>query len=334
MRNTRLSRRFSRFIAAVVCASCLVGSGGALAQKLRVGYWTSGVSLGFGSVLEQGKFLEKEGLDVEFIKFGDVNAPTKAIASNAIDVAIGASAAGALNIAADGVPIKIILGTQIAEAQFVVLADSPLKSFADLKGKKIGMSPPGSATHAIAAALLENNYGLKPNDYTVVPGTEPRLAQFIIQKEIDAAAIRSTTVAQMNEVKLRSLGNFIDEWKKLTKSNAVPYIGIGIVHSDYAAKYPDNLVKFVVGMRRAMEFGSKNKPQVAEVLQKAANMPPDDAKAYANLWDNIYRVSFEPQDIAAIKRMNDIFKAGGTAKKDVPDSAFLADPYNKAKQVK
>jgi NitT/TauT family transport system substrate-binding protein len=52
------------------------------------------------------------------------------------------------------------------------------------------------------------------------------------------------------------------------------------------------------------------------------------------LWDNIYRVSFEPQDIATMKRMNDIFKAGGTAKKDVPDSAFVAEPYIKSKQIK
>ena len=196
------------------------------------------------------------------------------------------------------------------------------------------MSPPGSATHAIAAALLENNYGLKQSDYTVIPGTEPRLAQFLIQKEIDAGAIRSTTVAQMNEVKLRSLGNFLDEWKKMTKSNSVPYIGIGIVHTDYLEKNPDAVVKFIVGMRKALEFGSKNKAQVAEVLQKAANMPVDDSRAYANLWDNIYRVSFEPQDIATLKRMNDIFKAGGTAKKDVPDSAFYAEPYIKSKQIK
>ncbi len=324
----------SRLFLGLLFAACLLIADTALAQKLRVGYWTSGVSLGFGSVLEEGKFLEKEGLDVEFIKFGDVNAPTKAIAANAIDIAIGASAAGALNIAADGLPIKIILGTQLAEAQFVVLADSPVKSFADFRGRKIGMSPPGSATHAIAAALLEYNYGLKPADYTVIPGTEPRLAQFLIQKEIEVAAIRSTTVAQMNEVKLRSLGNFLDEWKKLTKSNAVPYIGIGIVHNDYLAKNPDGVVKFVVGMRRALEFGSKHKTQVAEILQKAANMPAADAKAYASLWDNIYRVTFEPQDIATLKKMNDIFKAGGTAKKDVPDSVFYAEPYNKSKLIK
>ena len=319
---------------ALAAAAMALAMSPAAAQKIKIGYWTSGVSLGFGSVLEQGRFLEKEGLDVEYVKFSDVNAPTRAIVSNAIDIAIGASAAGAFNIAADGLPIKIILGTQLAEAQFTVLADSPIKSIADFKGKKIGMSPPGSATHAIAAALLENNYGLKPSDYTVVPGTEPRLAQFLIQKEIDAGAIRSTTVAQMNEVKLRGLGNFLDEWKKMTKSNASPFIGIAIVHNDYLAKNPDAVVRFIVGMRKALDFGSKNKKQVADILQKAANLPADDALAYANLWDNIYRVTFEPQDIATMKRMNDIFKAGGTAKTDVPDSAFYAEPYIKSKQIK
>ena len=40
--------------------------------------------------------------------------------------------------------------------------------------------------------------------------------EFRSRREIDAAAIRSTTVAQMNEVKLRGLGNFLDEWKKMT----------------------------------------------------------------------------------------------------------------------
>src|SRR2546423_2508350 len=181
------------------------------AQKIKIGYWTSGVSVGFGSTMEQMKFVEKQGLEVEWIKFGDVNAPTRAIVSNAIDVAFGASTAGALSIAADGVPVKIFLATQLAEVQFVVPEASPIKSLAELKGKKVGMSPPGSATHSLAIALLEGNYGLKPADYTTVPGNEPRLAQFLMQGEVQAAALRGTTIAQMNEVKLRVLGNYIDE---------------------------------------------------------------------------------------------------------------------------
>ena len=302
------------------------------AQKIKVGYWTSGVSVGFGSVLEQMKFLEKQGLDVEFVKFADVNAPTRAIVSGAIDVAFGASAAGALTIAADGVPIKIILATQIAAVQFAVLESSPIKSLAEFKGRKVGMSPPGSATHALAMALLEGNYGIKAGDVTVVPGNEPRLAQFLAQGEVQAAALRGTTVAQIrDEVKLRILGNYVDEWKKLTKSTAAPVIGMGIVHSDYLAKNPDAVVKFVLGMKEATDWGGTNTARVAEILQKAANLKPNDAAAYAGQWTSIYITSMEPADLAMMKRMADIFKGAGSLKKDVPDSAFATDPYLKAK---
>lgn len=48
------------------------------AEPLKIGYWTSGYSLGFGAVLEAGKFLEKEGVEVRYVKFGDVGAPARA----------------------------------------------------------------------------------------------------------------------------------------------------------------------------------------------------------------------------------------------------------------
>ena len=327
MLATSLIRTFT------IAAIAAIGfCGTAHAQKIKLGYWTSGVSLGFGSVLESMKFLEKQGLDVEYVKFADVNGPTKAIVSGAIDVAFGASAAGALNIAADGVPIKIILATQIAEVQFVVLESSPIKSLAEFKGKKIGMSPPGSATHALAVALLEGNYGLKPSDYSVVPGNEPRLAQFLAQGEVQASALRGTTVAQISdEIKIRILGNYVDEWKKLTRSTAAPVIGMGIVHSDYLAKNPEAVAKFVAGMKEATDWGAKNTPRVTEILQKAANLKLDDAQGYAKQWAAIYVTSMEPADVAMMKKMADIFKSAGSLKGTVPDSAYAPESYLKAK---
>jgi NitT/TauT family transport system substrate-binding protein len=316
----------------LLASAALTGS--AFAQKIKVGYWTSGFSLGFGAVMEQMKFAEKEGLDVEWVKFAEVNGPTRAIVPKAIDLAFAAPSTASMAIVADGVPVKIVLATQIAEAQFVVLDSSPIKGVAEFKGRKIGMSPPGSATHAIASAILEHNFGIKPNDYSVVPGNEGRLAQFLMQKEIDAAAIRSVTIAQMNEVKLRRLSSVVDEWKKLTKSNAAPILAVTIVHNDYVAKNPEAIARFIAATRKALEFGSKNKARVAEILQKAANMKPDDAQAYAGQWDGAYMASFEPQDVASLKRMHEILKAAGAAKKDPPDSAFLADPYQRSKQIK
>jgi NitT/TauT family transport system substrate-binding protein len=85
---------------------------------------------------------------------------------------------------------------------------------AELKGKKIGMSPPGSATHAIATAILEQNFGIKSNEFSVAPGNEARLAQFKTQGEIDAAVIRSVTIAQMEDIRLRRLASVVDELKK------------------------------------------------------------------------------------------------------------------------
>ncbi len=318
-------------VASAILLAFTLAAPAAHAQKIRVGYWTSGVSLGFGSTIEQMKFLEKQGLEVEWIKFADVNGPTKGLVSGSIDVAFGASAAGALSIAADGVPVKIMLATQIAAVDFVVLQTSPIKSLADFKGKKVGMSPPGSATHSLALALLEGNYGLRGSDYTAVPGNEPRLAQFLTQGEVQAAALRVTTVAQLNEVKLRKLGNYVDEWKKLTKSSSAPVIGVGAVRSDYLAKNGEALVKFVVGMKEATDWGGRNTPRVAEILQKVANMKADDAQRYAKQWNAIYMTSLEPADVAMLKHMADIFRKAGTIKGNVPDSAFATEPYAKAK---
>ncbi len=323
-----------RLLPVILIAFCLWNSGAAFAQKIKVGYWTSGFSLGFGAVMEQMKFAEKEGLDVEWVKFSEVNGPTRALPSHAIDLAFGAPSATSMAIAADGIPVTIVLATQIAESQFVVLADSPIKAMAALKGKKIGMTAPPSAMHAIVSAVLENNFGLKPADYTVVPGNESRLAQFLAQKDADATAIRSVTIAQMDEVKLRTLGSVVDEWKKMTKSNSPPTLAVTLVHNDYVAKNPDAVARFIAATRKTVEWGSKNKPQVADILRKAANMNATDARAYADQWDSAYFASFEPQDIATLKRMNQIFKAAGTAKQDVPDSAFNAEPYLKSKSIK
>ncbi len=319
----------------VFALALLLAAAPAQAQKIKVGYWTSGFSLGFGAVMEQMKIAEKEGLDVEWVKFAEVNGPTRAIVPQTIDLAFGAPSTASMSIAADGVPVKIVLASQVAEAQIVVPAGSPIKSIADLKGKKIGMSPPGSATHAIASAVLSGVYNLKTADYSIVPGNEGRLAQFLLQKEVDAAVIRSVTIAQMSDdVKLVKLGSVVDDWKKLTKGTAAPILAVTIVHDDYVAKNPEAVAKFIVAIRKTLEYGSKNKDKVAEILQKAANMKPDDAKAYASQWDGAYMASFEASDVASLKRMQEIVKAAGTAKKDPPETAFMTAPYQRSKQIK
>ena len=81
------TRRF--WLAAAALSLTISAATGAQAQskKIRIGYWTSGFSVGFGAVLELGKFVEKQGLEPEWVRFADVNGPTKALVTNSIDVA-------------------------------------------------------------------------------------------------------------------------------------------------------------------------------------------------------------------------------------------------------
>lgn len=322
---------------AILAAALAVALGAAApahAEKIRIGYWSSGVSLGFGAVLESGKFIEAQGLEVEYVKFPDVNAPTKALAAGAIDFAIAAPAAASMSVAADGLPLSIILATQVAELDFVVPEDSPIKSMADLKGKKIGGSPAGSATAAIASAILEKNHGFGASDYTLVPGNDPRLAQFLVQKDIDAAALRTVTLALVKDVKLRKIGSFREEWKTLSKSEAPPVLGVGLIRNDWLKANPDGAAKVVVAMRKAYEFGKADKAAVAKALVEAANMGADDAKAYAALWDGIYTVSLEPADVASLKTEFEVFKSVSAVKGDLPDAALATGPYEASKAIK
>ncbi len=309
-------------------------AGAATAQeKIKVGYWTSGFSVGFGAVLEAGKFLEQAGLQPEYIKFSDVNGPTKALLTQSIDVAFAAPVTGAFTLAIQRAPVELVLATQVAEATFVAKQGSPLKGLTDLKGKKVGMSPVGSATYAIAAAVLEKNFGLKPTDYTPVGGNEGQLVRLLDRGDIEAAALRAVTIASVPDLKLQTFGNLVEEWKKMTGSNARPILGVALVHTAYAKQNPAGVTKFVRALIAATRFGREQPDKAAEMLSKAANLDAKDATSYARLWNEIYTATMEPADVATFKTMAQIFKASGTIEGDVPDSLYVTAPYEQAKRA-
>jgi ABC-type nitrate/sulfonate/bicarbonate transport system substrate-binding protein len=304
------------------------------AAPLRIGYWTSGVSLGLGAVLETGDFLKKAGIDdARFVHFSEVNAPASGLAANVIDISFSVPASSAFSIAASGVPIKIFGATAPADVTFVTGDNSPIRSLAQLRGKKIGMSPSGSSVALMTAAVLQANYGFNAGDYSLVPGNEARLAQFLMQNQVDAAALRSVTVAQLTEVKTRRLGTLIDEWHKLTKSNAMPYLGVGAARTELIQGDPQTVAKFIVAIHSAIAWGSAHPDQVATILQKAANLPAGDARIYAAHWNELNSISLEPIDVDTLKREQQIFAASGAIKGTLPADVFVTSPFESAKKL-
>lgn len=316
----------TRFLLTLALATVCAAPGADAQEKIKIGYWSSGFSVGFGAVLEAGKFVEQQALVPEYVHFADVSGPTKAILTQSIDATFGASTTASFTLGIQGAPIEIVLATQIAEATFVTKDGSPIKSIADLKGKKLGVSPVGSAAYAIAAAILEKNFGLKPSDYTPVGGNEAQLVSFLQRGDIDAAALRAVTIASVPDLKLQILDRL------MTKSDAPPILAAAIVHRNFSQRQPEATVKWLRAVLAATRFGREQTDKAAEMLRQASNLDAKDATSYARLWSNIYTASMEPADIATFKVMAEIFRVAGTIEGNVPDGLFAPGPYEKAKR--
>ena len=115
--------------------------------------------------LEQGLF-EKRGLDVEFKVPSNPNDPPKLVAAKKADIAVSYQPQHHLQVD-QGLPL-VRIGTLVATPLncLVVLAESDIKTIADLKGKTIGYSVSGFETLLLKMMLAKHN--LKMGDIKLV----------------------------------------------------------------------------------------------------------------------------------------------------------------------
>lgn len=114
---------------------------------------------------ELGYFAE-EGLAVEMIAPADPNDPPRLVAAGRGDIAVSYQPQLHLQIDA-GLPVARI-GTLVATPlnSVIALKDGPIRTLADLKGKKVGFSV-GGFEDALLGAMLEK-HGLSLKDVTLV----------------------------------------------------------------------------------------------------------------------------------------------------------------------
>ena len=132
-------------------------------------------------------FLEKEGYKVTLLD-SDTSVPYVAFLSNGdADIAM-MDAAETLSARAAGQDVKVVYEThQFAPEGIVVLADSPIQSLTELKGKTVGLAEqPDEITTQIAL----DSVGLSLDDVTtfVVGNQGPVMAMALRDKTIDAFA--------------------------------------------------------------------------------------------------------------------------------------------------
>ena len=188
-----------RFLILLVAAGLILSAGPASsAEKLTVLLdWFVNPDHGPLFVArERGEFA-KRGLEVEFIAPADPNDPPKLVAAGKADIAVSYQPQLHLQIEA-GLPLTRI-GTLIATPlnSVVVLANSPIRSIADLKGRKIGFSVGGFEDALLGAMLAKHGLSLK--DVTLI-NVNFSLSPSLMSGQVDAVigAFRNFELNQMD----------------------------------------------------------------------------------------------------------------------------------------
>jgi NitT/TauT family transport system substrate-binding protein len=166
-----------RCVRGVVASMVVVGlglgvvSGAWGAEKVTVGIGGVALMVYLPTVVAKSKgFFAEEGLDVEIldIKGGGSQAASALIggsvdfSANAIDHAIKAKTRGKDLVAVHS-HVRLPVMALVVSNKY----KGVIKSIADLKGRPLGVTSPGSQTHMVLGYLLVKN-GLKPDDVKIV----------------------------------------------------------------------------------------------------------------------------------------------------------------------
>ena len=118
-----------------------------------------------------------------------------------------------------------------------------------------------------------------------------------------------------------------DLWKK-----GIDGAGVTVAYVVTNPDHPAAAVNAVRAIIEATQFGASEPAKAAAILSREANLDARDAKSYVNLWSQIYMARLEPDDVATLKVMAEIFRKSGTVEGTVPASLFNAVLYERAKR--
>jgi ABC-type nitrate/sulfonate/bicarbonate transport system substrate-binding protein len=226
-------------------------------------------------IAEQEGMFQKEGIDFKRVIGGNTTATAQALVAGSTEFAqmnlvnlLGANAAGADLVAVAGdatVPI------------YTLIVHPSIKSYADLKGKRLAITGPTDPLNYVLARMLAAN-GLKTSDYELISlgGAPQRLAA--VQK----GGVAGSLINQPSDFialgsGFSSLGlstDYVDNFQ---------YTITG-VRRDWAQKNRSLVVRFLRAYVRACEFfyEPRNKEAVVRALAEKTRSEREEAeKTYA-----------------------------------------------------
>jgi ABC-type nitrate/sulfonate/bicarbonate transport system substrate-binding protein len=248
----------------------------------------------------------------------------QAFAAGAIDIGSG-SAGGTLFAAVEGIPMRLIASLSRESPKgdfstsFLVMADSPIKTIEDLKGRTVSVNGFSTAGELWLRAALER-HGLHEQDVTVVPIAFPAMAESLKSGRIDCGEFPQPFAAMAEkDMKLRTL---------FTAKEGAPFdeeLIVLMAQPAFLAAHPEAVRAFLADLHAATLFYLAHPQEARQILidKKYIRVPAD---VYLTMKD-YYRDPSMRVDAEALKRDQDLQIKAGFQKQAVDVDKLVDNSY-------
>jgi ABC-type nitrate/sulfonate/bicarbonate transport system substrate-binding protein len=204
-------------------------------------------------------FFKQEGLDVESTRFDVTPQAVTAVATGASEVA-SVTPDVAMLATIKGQGDVVIVSNEVRLPTWDLIVQPDIKTYADLKGKILGVSQLQSAS-TLNLRQLMHKHGLKDSDYTIlqVGGSGKRYAA-IQSKQIAGSLITEPVNFEAMDAGFRKLGGVYDV-------SVVPSVVFAVTRS-WASANEKLLVGFLRAVYKAQDWlnNTKNKKEAVDLM--------------------------------------------------------------------
>jgi ABC-type nitrate/sulfonate/bicarbonate transport system substrate-binding protein len=248
----------------------------------------------------------------------------QAFESGALDF-ITSSANSAMLSASEGAKFKIVASLCLESKKgfatsYLVKDDSPIKSIADMKGKKIGIDALNSSTHLWAKLALEEA-GINPDrDVTFIPISFPAQAQAVRSGVIDVGVFpQPFFAAEMKKGGVRKLFDSTD---------AIPFdeeLMVVLASEKVLKEHPAQVRAFVSDLKASTGYYDTHPADARKALIDA-HLVRVDPSIYTTMQD-YYRDPSLKLDVSSMQNVQNLLLKAGFQRKRIDVNSIVDMSY-------
>ena len=310
------SPRIQTYLTLAFALLCSLNAAQAQEKVWKHGILEAKSDAGFIAMVDKGGFAAKRGLKVELLQIKAGATLMKALISGEID-SVDMGVAESIVAGIRGTGVKIVGCTWPGVPQ-VVLAKAEIKTLADLKGKTVAISSPGSLPDLLFRGML---------DAASVPFADVKLAtqgadldryKSLLAGITDAAVVSNEFEAVMpSNIKVLAKGG-----------SAVPkFIRLCVATSSKVlAERRDDLIKFVAAEMDAYKYAATHRDETVKIAHEMTNAKSDDTRAQFIYDQALREKQIDPSLAIPIDRidwMQELFVKAGVVPKTVPTASLI-----------